>query len=91
MGGNTVVGGVSIPGGISYSGVESVNVYLGTGNDTFTIASTSQATTIVVTGNGKNTVNVETISGHTTIDTGTGNDIVDVSDAGDGRTASPAC
>jgi hypothetical protein len=69
-------------GGITYSELESVNVYLGKGNNTFTIESTSAATNTVDTGGGNDTVYVETISGHTTVDTRGGADIVDVSAAG---------
>ena len=83
MGGNTVVGGVAMPGGITYSELESVNINLGNGNDTFTIASTSQASTSLVTGAGNDTVNVQTISGHTSVSTGAGDDTVTVGNAGD--------
>ncbi len=83
MGGSTVVDGVQFAGGITYSDIQSLNIYLGSGNDTFTIQGTSQADTTVVTGNGSNTVDVETISGQTTVDTGTGTNTVDVSNAGE--------
>jgi Ca2+-binding RTX toxin-like protein len=82
MGGNTVVGGVAMPGGITYSELESVNIALGNGNDTFTIAGTSQASTSLVTGTGNDNINVQTISGHTSVSTGAGNDTVTVGNAG---------
>ncbi len=78
-----LVGGVQMAGGISYSELESVNVYLGKGKNTFTIASTSSATNVVDTGAGNDTVYVETISGHTTVDTDGGTDEVVVSGAGE--------
>jgi Ca2+-binding RTX toxin-like protein len=79
---NAIVGGVSMAGGITYHELESVNVYLGKGNNTFTIESTSAAANTVDTGAGNDTVYVQTISGHTTIDTRGGTDLVDVSAAG---------
>ena len=78
MGGDTVVGGQTFPGGITYANIESVNVALGTGGNTFTIESTSPGSTTVTSGGGADTVNVKTIDGHTTVSTGAGNDTVNV-------------
>ena len=83
MGGDTVIAGQAFPGGIAYSNIETLNVKLGSGDNHLTIASTSDATTNVTTGNaagnGNNTIDVLTISGPTSITTGSGADTVVVS------------
>ena len=83
MGGDTVIAGQPFPGGIAYSNIETLNVKLGSGDNHLTIASTSDATTNVTTGNaagnGDNTIDVLTISGPTSITTGSGDDTVVVS------------
>ena len=53
MGGDAVIGGQTIAGGISYTGLEVVNVYLGSGNNTFTVESTHAGSTTIVGGRGQ--------------------------------------
>jgi hypothetical protein len=57
---STVLSGLDMgTSGITYSGVATLNIYLGLGNDTFNVLSTlSTASTTVNTGVGHNTVNV---------------------------------
>ena len=78
MGGDTVVAGQTIPGGITYSNIESVKLELGKGSNHLTVVNTSDGSTTVTTGNGNNTVDVQTIVGQTSITTGTGNDTINV-------------
>ena len=78
MGGPTVVAGQTIPGGITYSNIESVNLELGKGDNHLTVANTSDGSTNVTTGNGDNTIDVQTIVGQTSITTGTGDDTINV-------------
>ncbi|MDE3024064.1 MAG: calcium-binding protein, partial [Acidobacteriota bacterium] len=83
--------------GITYSGLTALNITLGSGNDTFDVASTALGTTTTLdTGAGSDTVNVSSdapanlgtlggIAGHLVVNgqSGTG-DVLNVSDAGDG-------
>src|SRR5262249_505094 len=68
--------GLGMAQGIQYSGLAAVNIRLGTGGDTFTVASTHTGTTFVAAGPGDDTVDVQSTSGPTTIDAGAGNDQV---------------
>ena len=70
MGPDTVIGGKALQGGITYANLEQVNIFLGSGNDTFTVESTHTGSTYISTGAGDDVINVKTISGHTTIDAG---------------------
>ncbi|MFN8705806.1 MAG: beta strand repeat-containing protein, partial [Planctomyces sp.] len=79
MGPDTVIGGESFAGGISYSGIENLNLELGSGRNTITVESTHQGETQISSGSGEDTVSVKTIAGHTVIRTGTGSDTVTVS------------
>ena len=50
--------------GIVYSGLGALNLYLGSGSNTLTIASTAANTTTTVLGNGgKNTINIQSTTG----------------------------
>ena len=66
---------------ISYATVETLNIDLGNGDDTFTIASTSSITTTTLNGNGgADTINIQTTSAGavTTINGNGGDDIFNV-------------
>ncbi|MHC4561200.1 MAG: hypothetical protein ACYS8X_00330 [Planctomycetota bacterium] len=67
--------------GITYGTLETVNVDLGEGGDTFTIASTHAGITTVDANDGGDTVNIQTAAGATTVTTGIGNDTVNVGSA----------
>jgi hypothetical protein len=64
--------------GISYGGLEALVIGLGSGDDTFTIASTYAGATILNTNGGVDTVNVLTTAGVTTVNTGDGNDTINI-------------
>ncbi len=66
------------PDGITFSGLAFVNIDLGSGGNTFTIASTIAGQTFVNSGTGNDTVNVQTTSGPTTVNTGGGTNTVNV-------------
>ena len=78
MGGDTVIAGLELPGGITYDGIEELDIELGSGNNRFTIESTHEGSTVISTGDGYDTFNVRSIFGHTEILTGGGNDVVNV-------------
>ncbi|MDD4986866.1 MAG: hypothetical protein PHQ43_14045, partial [Dehalococcoidales bacterium] len=78
MGPDTVIGGKSLEGGITYLNIESFNLELGSGIDTFTIESTHKGSTAIKSGAGNDNIKIETIDGHTTVETGDGNDSVHV-------------
>jgi subtilisin-like proprotein convertase family protein len=81
MGGDTIIAGRELPGGITYYDLETLNIELGTGNDDFTIESTHKGATNLNSGAGDDTINVETISGHTSISTEDGADTINVQNA----------
>ncbi len=70
-----MAGGASTKG-VEYSGIEVLNLNLGSGSDTFTILGTHAGTTTVNTGGGNDRINIRSISGPTTANTGVGNDLV---------------
>jgi hypothetical protein len=66
-------------GGINYCGLSALNIYLGSGGNTFTIASTYASTvTFLNSGIGNDTVNVQSTAGITTVNTGNGTNTVNV-------------
>jgi Ca2+-binding RTX toxin-like protein len=78
--GNQLTGlGLGLPG-VEYREVENLDIRLGSGNDNFTIEDTFDGTTRLVTGAGNDVVNVEAISGDTTVWGGAGNDTFNVHD-----------
>jgi len=79
MGPDTIIAGTDIPGGIRYANMEVVDVALGYGMDDFTIASTHQGITRVDTGAGGDIIDIRMISGHTTVQTGSGVDTISIS------------
>ena len=74
----TMLTGLGMSDGIAYSELEDLNISLGSGGDTFTIASTHAGTTVLNTNAGADTVNVQTIAGATTVNAGSGNDTINV-------------
>jgi Ca2+-binding RTX toxin-like protein/acetolactate synthase small subunit len=75
---STRISGLDMAGNIDYGSTETLNIDLGSGSDTFTIQSTHTGATNLNTNAGNDTVNVQTISGTTTVNTGANNDIVNV-------------
>ncbi len=71
---STALTGLSMgPNGITYSGLANLNINLGSGGNTFTIASTAVGTdTFLGSGTGADTVNVQATSGPATVNTGGG-------------------
>ena len=67
------------PGGITFKGLQDVELNLGRGNNLFTIHDTPPSTLFRVnTGAGDDVVNIEKIEGHTFVNTGAGNDVVNI-------------
>jgi hypothetical protein len=64
--------------GIVYKGLETVNLNLGTGNDNFTVKSTHTGATNINANDGKDKIEIITISGDTTVKAGDGSDTVNV-------------
>ncbi|NJL77793.1 MAG: hypothetical protein HC917_01045 [Richelia sp. SM2_1_7] len=77
---DTLIVGLGMNGEIDYGSFEELNINLGSANDILSIAGTHQQTTNINTGIGSDTVNVESISGKTSIELGTDDDTVNVSD-----------
>jgi len=65
--------GLGMTGGITYDNVSAVNVALGSGTDTLAVASTIPGSTAIFAGGGPDTINIQAISGPTTLSGGTGN------------------
>jgi hypothetical protein len=74
MGGDTVIAGRTLPGGIVYRDLEVLDIRLGSGNDKFTVLSTHTGTTRISSGTGIDHIVVQSIDGHTSIDAGAGDD-----------------
>ncbi|WP_228035845.1 calcium-binding protein [Oculatella sp. LEGE 06141] len=68
--------GLGMAGQINYGTFELLDIQTGSGNDRFTIESTHRGSTQLNTAEGNDTVNIESITGVTTISTGADNDIV---------------
>ena len=67
------------PGGITFKGLQDVELNFGPGNTRFTIKDTPPSTLVRVnTGAGDDVVNVEKIESHTFVNAGAGNDIVNI-------------
>jgi len=77
----TLTGLAMAAGGITYSGMGTVNINLGSGGNTLTIAGTSTATTNVNTGSGSDTLFVQTTTGATNVNLGAGNNATTVANA----------
>ena len=65
--------GLGMTGGISYSHMSAVNITLGAGTESLTVASTIAGQTTVFAGAGPDTINVQSTSGPTTLWGGRGN------------------
>ena len=77
--GRTVAIAPTMVAGVAYAGVESLNVTLGDGDDTVTLAGTAAGTTTVVaTAGGHDVVDVQLAGADTSVQTGTGDDTVTV-------------
>jgi Ca2+-binding RTX toxin-like protein len=74
----TTVTGLDMLGGITYGGLEALNVFLGSGSDNFTIESTHAGSTRVDANDGNDTVNVLSTAGESTINAGSGEDTVNI-------------
>ena len=84
---STLLSGLGLSAaGLAYSQLEDLRIALGSGDDTFTIRSTHGEVgstvrsyrTLLTTGTGDDTVNLKTIDGPTTVDVGTGTNLVRV-------------
>ena len=79
---STTVTGLGMAGGITYNFVSAVNIMLGTGSESFTVASTHTGTTTVLCGPATDTVTVDTTRGPTTISGGNGADTINILSTG---------
>lgn len=61
-------------GGISYTELEEMEIDLGGGNDQFRINSTFTGNTLINVGGGSDLIDIQTIAGSTTVNTGSEND-----------------
>jgi hypothetical protein len=71
---STTLTGLGMAAAITYGDFRSVNVRLGSGGDTFTVASTDAASTLIAGGPGDDTIDVLANNGDTLIQGGGGND-----------------
>jgi hypothetical protein len=76
--------GLGMSNQVDYGSIEVVNIALGVGSDTFTIAGTPLEQTLLDTSSGNDMVHVKAIAGQTTVKTSDGNDVIQVSN--DNRT-----
>ena len=78
MGADRIIGGAPQPGGITFEEIEDLRIDLGPGNNKFTIDQTHTGKTTVNTNGGHDEVYVKTISGHTFVNLGAGNDTLTI-------------
>jgi hypothetical protein len=77
--GNTLTGLGIGPAGITYCGLANLNISLGSGDNTFTIASTNYGTvTTLNAGSGVNTINIQSTASATTVNTPGGANVINV-------------
>ena len=81
--------GLGMNGMIDYSEIETLNIDLGSGLDTFTIESTHSGATNLNANNGADIVNIRTVAGATTVNTGLGDDTINVGSNAQGDTNDP--
>ncbi len=67
--------------GIEYAAVETLNIYLGSGGDNFTIQTTHAGVTVLNTFNGADRVAINATSGNTTVNAGADADTINVGSA----------
>ena len=81
--GTTLTGLNMGPSGITYGGLSTLNISLGSGVNTFTVANTAAGTTTTLnSGRGRDTVDITTTSGPLTVNTQAGKDTVNVQGIG---------
>ncbi|MCH5376769.1 MAG: hypothetical protein JJ992_22615, partial [Planctomycetes bacterium] len=88
--GNRITGGFGSDGLIELAGIDSFDITLGPGNDTFTVHDTPAAAITLFAGDGDDTITIEKVSGRFTVDAGIGDDIIDVAWSGVGGTPTGA-
>ena len=75
---DVVIAGRLQPGGITYVNLENLELRLAEGNDDITVQNTHFGTTTIQSEGGADTIRVFATSGHTTIDAGSGADMVQI-------------
>jgi hypothetical protein len=78
----TTISGLDLLAPITYGTLETVDIHLGSGADQFTIASTHSGQTRLNTASGTDTVTVVAIHGDTSVNTGSEDDQIEVSNPG---------
>ncbi len=73
---STQLTGLGMTSGITYANLAHLTVDLGTGNDHFTITSTGKGNTTLNAGVGTDLINVQSVAGHTLINTHSGKDTI---------------
>jgi len=76
----STITGLGMGSGITFSGLSLVSITLGSGGNTFTIASTPAATVLLSSGKGNDTVNVQSTAAgsQTVVNTGAGTNTVNI-------------
>ena len=73
---STTLSGLGMAGSITYGNVATLNVWLGKGQNIFTIANTDATTTNLYGGPAGDTITIATVSGQTFVYGGAGNDTI---------------
>jgi Ca2+-binding RTX toxin-like protein len=73
--------GLGMTGAIAYGTVETLNIDLGSGGDTFTIESTHAGETHLHANGGEDTVNVQSVAGVSSVDGGVDDDTINIGGA----------
>ena len=80
LGPDAQIGDETIPGGVSYRNIETLNFELGSGDNQLDIKSTHVGSTNIYGSTGVESIDVKSVFGHTTIELGAGMDVVNVGD-----------
>jgi Ca2+-binding RTX toxin-like protein/Ca2+-binding EF-hand superfamily protein len=86
---STQITGLGMSGSITYGTVEHLNIYFGSGVDTFIVQSTHTGKTDLYGNDSGDIFNVRTISGTTTINSGDGADTINVGSNAQGNSSVP--
>jgi Ca2+-binding EF-hand superfamily protein len=84
---STQLTGLGMASGIIYGTIETLNISLGSGGDTFTIQSTHAGQTNLNSNAGSDVINIQTIAGLTTVNGGNDSDTINVGSNAQGTIA----
>ena len=86
---STTITGLGMSRGITYDSINQLNIGLGSAGDVFTVQNTHTTETNISGNGGGDVINIRTIDGITTVDSGPGSDTINVGSNAAGTLANP--